>query len=180
MSTKFQKTSILFLDTEVHIKNNKLYTKIYRKQTDHQSSFHIDSDYLKLLKDSIPYSQALKIRLICTTSKDLYHHCKELKQQFLEQGYNSELLEKRIKTVEKLDSNKLIKGNKKQTLISTRIPLAITYNPFLPNISKIIRNNWNILSVNKSLKRVFQNDQVTAFKHNKNLKELISSNKKAL
>ena len=180
MSTKFQKTSIPFLDTEVYIKNNKLYTKIYRKQTDHQSSFHIDSDYLKLLKGSIPYSQALKIKLICTTSKNVNHHCKELKYHFLEQGYNSELLDKRIKTVEKLDSNKLIKGNKKHTLISTRIPLAITYSPFLPNISKIIRNNWKILSVNKSLKRVFQNDQVTAFKHKKNLKELISSNKKAL
>ena len=31
---KISKTSISFLDTEVYIKNNKLYTKIYRKQTD--------------------------------------------------------------------------------------------------------------------------------------------------
>ena len=28
---KISKTSISFLDTEVYIKNNKLYTKIYRK-----------------------------------------------------------------------------------------------------------------------------------------------------
>ena len=31
---KISKTIISFLDTEVYIKNNKLYTKIYRKQTD--------------------------------------------------------------------------------------------------------------------------------------------------
>ena len=57
--------------------------------------------------------------------KHFEHHCKECKQRFLE-GYNSELLDKHIKAVEKL----------------TRIPLVVTYNRFLPNIiSKIIRKN---------------------------------------
>ena len=45
-SIKFEhqisKTSISFLDTEMYIKNNKLYTKIYRKQTDRQSFLHIN------------------------------------------------------------------------------------------------------------------------------------------
>ena len=45
-SIKFEhqisKTSISFLDTEVYIKNNELYTKIYRKQTDRQSFLHIN------------------------------------------------------------------------------------------------------------------------------------------
>ena len=40
----------------------------------------------------------------------------------------------------KLDTDEPKKGNKKDTPISTSIPLAITYNLFLPNISKIIRN----------------------------------------
>ena len=161
----------------MHIKNNKLYTKIYRKETDRQSFFQIDSEHPKSLKNSIPYSQALRIKLICTSSKDFEHHRKELKERFLEQGYSSELLDKHIKTDEKLDRNELIKGNKKDRPISTRIPLEITYNRFLPNISKIIRKNWNILSVNRSLKKIFQNEPVTAFKRNKNFKELIDSNK---
>ena len=50
------------------------------------------------------------MKRICTTSKDFEHNCKELKQQFVEQGYNSELLDKHIKTVEKLDRNELVKG----------------------------------------------------------------------
>ena len=55
--------------------------------------------------------------------------------------------------------------------------LAIIYNQFLPNISKIIRENLNLLSVNESLKKVFQNEPVTRFKHNKKLKELLGSKK---
>ena len=62
-------------------------------------------------------------------------------------------------------------------LISIRIPLTITYNRFLPNICKIIRKNWNILSVNESPKKSFQNEPVAAFKRNENLKEFIGSNK---
>ena len=46
-------------------------------------------------------------------------------------------MDKHIKTVQKLDKNKLIKGNKKDTPID--IPLTITYNQFLPNIGKIIQ-----------------------------------------
>ena len=64
-SIKFQyrisQTSITFLDGEVSIQNNKLVTKIYRKNTNRQNFLHIDSDHPKSLKDSIPYCQALRI-----------------------------------------------------------------------------------------------------------------------
>ena len=64
-SIKFEyqisKTSITFLDTEVYIKNNKLYTKIYRTKADRQTFFNVNSEHPESLKTSIPYSQALKV-----------------------------------------------------------------------------------------------------------------------
>ena len=68
---KTSKTSISFLDTDMYIKNKKLDTKIYRKQTNRQSFLHIDSEHPKSFKDSIPYIQAIRIKRICTTSQDL-------------------------------------------------------------------------------------------------------------
>lgn len=85
---------------------------MYCKRTDRKSFLPIDSEHPKLLKVNILYSQALRIIRICTTLRDFKHHYKELKQWFLEQGYDSELLNKQIKTVEKLDSNELMKNNK--------------------------------------------------------------------
>ena len=73
---------------------------------------------MKSSKDSIKYSQELRIKRIFTTSKRLDHHCKELKQRFIEQGQNSELLDKHIKTTEKLNTNELIKANKKDTPVN--------------------------------------------------------------
>ena len=65
---------ILFLDTEIYIKNNKLHTKIFRNETDRQLFLKIDSEHPKLLKNSIPYSQALQIKRICSTKKDFDYH----------------------------------------------------------------------------------------------------------
>ena len=74
------------MDTEVNVKNNKLYTNTYRKKHDRQNFLHINSEHTKSLKNSIPYSQPLRIKQICTKLKDFEHHYKELKQRFLEQG----------------------------------------------------------------------------------------------
>ena len=61
--------------------------------------------------------------------------------------------------------------------INKKIPLVLTYSRSLPNISKVVRKHWNILSINKAFKEVFQNEPVADFERNKNLKELIGNNK---
>ena len=63
--------SITFLDTEVYIKNNKLYTKICRrKKTDRQTYLNVNSKRPKPLKSSILYIQALIIKRICSKTAD--------------------------------------------------------------------------------------------------------------
>ena len=44
-------------------------------------------------------------------------------------------------------------------------------------MNKVVGKHWNILSVNKSFKDVFQNEPVTTFKRNRNLREVFLSNK---
>ena len=51
------KTSITLLDTEVYIKNNKLYTK-YTKKWDRLAFLNININ-----NNSIPYSQTIRPRL---------------------------------------------------------------------------------------------------------------------
>ena len=91
-SIKFEyeisKEKISFLVTEIYIKNNKLYTKIFRNKADRQTFLKINSQHPKSLKNSIPYSQALRIKRICSTKKDFDHHLRELREIFLKQGYD--------------------------------------------------------------------------------------------
>ena len=104
-------------------------------------------------------------------------YCQKLRQRFVSQDYKLELINKHIKTVKKINRKELLKKRDNATSKETKIPLVSTYNQSLTNISKVFRKCWNILSVNKSFKWIFQNEPVTAFKSNKNLKELIDSYK---
>ena len=165
---KVSQTSIKFFDTEVSIQNNK--NKIYRKNTDRQNFLHIDSDHRKSLKDSIPYIHVHRIKGICTTPNNFNHYGQELKQKFVRQGYQPQLINKHIKAVEKMDRKELLKERDNTTPEETEIPLVLTNTRSLPNISKVIRKQWKIVSLNKAFKEIFQNEPVTAFRRNKNFR----------
>ena len=122
---KISQKSISFLDTEVYIKNNKLYTKIYRKPTDRQNFLHYNSEHPKLLKDSIPYSQTLRIKRICSTITDFQYFATELKNKFTDKGCSSNLLDKNISRVKNLDRREILKEKTKTPSTETCIPLTL-------------------------------------------------------
>ena len=72
-----------------------------------------------------------------------------------------ELREKNYSHITKKNNNK------------NSIPLSITYNRTLPNISKIWNRNWNILEINTKFHGLFQATPMIAFKRIKNLQEII-------
>ena len=62
---------IAFLDAMVYKdENNNTQTTSYCKPTDQQEFLHTKSEHLRSLKSSIPYSQALRLKTICSTSTE--------------------------------------------------------------------------------------------------------------
>ena len=70
-------------DTEIYLHNGKLHTKTNRKETDRQHYLHIKSEHPKGLKDSLPYSQAIRIIGISSNQVDLNNSLKEMKNKFV-------------------------------------------------------------------------------------------------
>ena len=58
-------------------------------------------------------------------------------------------MNKHKKTVGKMDRKEILKEKNNTTSKETKIPLALTYNRRLSNISKVICKHWNILAINK-------------------------------
>ena len=102
-SIKFEymisQSSIPFLDTNVYIKNQELYTKIYNKETDRQNFLHNNSERLTQFKNIILYSQVLRVKYTLSTIENFKLYISEL--QFIEKSYKFDLLDKNISTVEK-------------------------------------------------------------------------------
>lgn len=51
--------------------------------------------------------------------------------------------------------------------------MVLRFNGTLPNISKIVRNNWLILKIDPEFGNVFLNKPTTVFKKSKNIQGLI-------
>ena len=169
---QFSPRKIAFLDTMLcKDKNNNIHTTLYRKPTDQQAFLHVKSEHPRSLKSSIPYSQTLRLKTICSTSTELDKNCAIIKQKFLDRQYKNEVLDEQIKKVDRIERKELFTCKEKNN--KNRIPLSITYNRTLLNISKIVNRNWNILQINTEFHGVFQATPMIASKLSKNLQEII-------
>ena len=80
---KFSTENIEFLDTVYMDSKNRLQTTFYKKSADCQNYLHAKSTHLFSLKKSIPYSQALRIKRICSTFEEYSKHFQDLIKRFV-------------------------------------------------------------------------------------------------
>ena len=90
----YSRTSITFLDTKVYKnENGTLCTTIYRKPSDRRNFLNYKLEHLKALKNSIPYSQALRIKRICSKTSEVIKGLKDNKDAFEKRDYQSKILD---------------------------------------------------------------------------------------
>ena len=122
--------AIAFLDAMLYKdENNNIQTTLYRKPTDQQAFLHAKSEHPRSLKSSIPYSQALRLKTICSTSTEFDKNCAAIKQKFLDRQYKEEVLDEQIKKVDRTERKGLFTCKEKNN--KNRILLSVTYNRLL-------------------------------------------------
>ena len=165
-----------FLDVLLYKdQNHNIQTTLYKKPNDHQSYLHAKSEHPKSLKNSIAYSQTLRIRRICSTDSEFNKHSKLLLNNFKERGYHTSYIKDQIKDIKSVNRRELLSPRTKEE-DKSRIPLSITYNKTLPNIKNIVEKYWHVLKINPSFEKAFENTPIIAFRRNLNLKDIIGSN----
>ena len=121
---------IAFLDAMLYKdENNNIQTTLYRKPTDQQAFLQAKSEHRRSLKSSISYSQALRLKTICSTSTEFDKNCAAIKQKFLDRQYKEEVLDEQIKKVDRTERKGLFTCKEKNN--KNRILLSVTYNRLL-------------------------------------------------
>ena len=99
-------TAVTFLDTKVcKNENGTLCTTISKKPSDRRNFLHYKSTHPKALKDSIPYSQTLRIKRICSKTSEAIKQLKDLKDTFIKRGYQSKILHHHFEKSTGVDRN---------------------------------------------------------------------------
>ena len=168
---EYSKNSVNFLDTTVRVLGKKFATNLYTKPTDRRAYLHSKSHHPDKTKNSIAYSQATRLRRICTSITDFWIHADKLKEDLSNRGYNPTAISREIERAAKIDRATLLTYKEKP--IMNRIPLVVSYNEKLPDINKIIDDTWSHMQINPDVKSRFPEKPMLAFKRNRNLRDIL-------
>ena len=168
--------SVNFLDTKV-IKDvqGNISTDIFQKPTDTHSHLHWTSAHPPHLKQSIPYSQALRLRRICSSTSVLKQRILEYSNFFVACGYKRDWALSEMRKVLSLTQDESLRARERHT--TSRIPLVTTYNPRTLYIAEVANRNSHFLQSKERLAHIFRERPVIAYRRSKSLRDILVSTK---
>lgn len=167
-------TSETFLDLEVYIENDQIKTTIHYKPTDAHAYLRYDSHHPEACKNSIPYSQLLRLRRICATEDNFLREAQVMMDFFLKRGYPKAIVQEARDKVRYLNRQDTLMQS--DSTVATKIPLVLTFHPVSKKIASIVQKNARLLARDEEVGTLFKNNILTCFKNPPNLgKGLIRS-----
>jgi len=107
-----------FLDVNIHFSpEGKLETKPYSKPTATTTFLHYSSNHPASCKDSIPYSQLIRLRRITTRTEHFFTAADRILEAFRNRNYPRALLQKYKKKVLEMTQAELLAPKDERTLI---------------------------------------------------------------
>lgn len=161
-----------FLDVKVTLTDEQcIVTDLHTKPTDSHMFLHPSSCHPKHCTRNIPYSQALRLRRICSDDNAFEVRCNELAKQFVGRGYRSGEVKRSIEKASHISRADALSYTTKTR--SQRVPLVTSFHPDLPPLQAIIKKHWPIIESQSRFKKVFPVPPVLSFKRPPNLKDIL-------
>jgi len=157
-----------FLDTNIKIVNGSIRVAPYIKPTDKRLYVRHDSNHPSHQKNNIAYSQALRLRRICSEEEDYTTHTNLLKEAMIKRGYEENKIQPKIDLCKKMNRDTLLDTTQPpqtQEKETDTIFFSTTYHPGLPDIKQIVMKH--IKNVDPELR------VIVSQRRNKNLGDIL-------
>ena len=164
---EISESSIAFLDINVSINDNSLSTSVHYKPTDSHSYLLHSSSHPPHVKNSIPYSQFLRLRRLCSDDSDFTTKSDEMCKFFKDRGYPDSAVITGRDRVQQIEQQTALQTSQRSK--EERIPFTLTYHPQNHVIKNIILTNFKLLQDDPETGRIFSQPPLVSFKRDKNL-----------
>ena len=164
---EISETSLAFLDIKVSINGNCLRTSVNNKPTDSHSYLLHSSSHPSHVKNSIPCSQFLRLRRLCSDDSDFSKKSQEMCQFFEKRGYPASVIQTAHQRAQKTDRQSALQTSQKEK--NYRIPFTLTFHPHNNPVKLIILNNFKILQNDPDTVAIFSQPPLISFKRDKNV-----------
>ena len=110
------------------------------------------------MKNSIRYSQALKLSRICSSEKDFKGHVHKMKEWFLARGYPEKVINDQI--------NGIVFGKSQPSRKNSEngIPLVVTYHLKIKKLRKLIKILLPLLYSDQEVQNVFSPPPMVSYR----------------
>ena len=163
-----------FLDIFMTPCDDRLSTSIYYKDTDSHSYLNFGSSHPSKCKLSIPHTQFLRLRKICSEDDVFQSEATTMETFFAARGYPHDLISRaRLRAEERQRADLLVTSHGSNCTAADRSPLVITYYPKNIAVCNILLRNYTSLQDDDSIKVTFDKPPLKAFRRAKNLKDLL-------
>ena len=178
-----EENSCQFLDLKISIKNGRIHTDLYRKETSKPNALLPSSAHPGHIFSNIVYSMAFRLMRICSEEDIFEKRLMELKNDFLlPRNYHSKIIDSQFKRVRNLPGENykerrklaLEKKEKKKEEKTDRVIAPIDFNPILPKISEVFSKHYRAMLFKKpELKSTFPNPPMAALRQPPNMRKIL-------
>lgn len=150
----WSKEQIHYLDVMIMKGTSQLMTKAYFKSTDCNSYIPVQSGHHPQWIRNIPKGQFMRIRQNCSQDTDYVLQTEQIKQRFVEKGYNEPFLDKLIGEVGSQSQQSSLIPKERQQNSKHEWGFISGFHEQYHEIETIFRRHWNIMCVDKTLNPV--------------------------
>ena len=161
--------AIHFLDLKIWIENKEIQSDLYCKPTDCHQYLAFKSCHPYHVKKSIVYSQALRIKRICSSVDKFEEHMLSLKIWFSNRGYPRVLIDEQITKARSFVQCTLDQPRSK----AEPTVLVATYHPALNGLNNIIRKYFYLIQIDSEMKELFLRPPMVSFRNPKTIKNTV-------
>ena len=126
---------------------------MHYKPTDSHSYLLYSSSHPSHVKNSIPYSQFLRLRRLCSEDSDFSLKSEEMCEFFDKRGYPASVVEAGHHRAQQIDRQSVLQTSQKEN--SNRIPFTLTFHPHNHAVKSIILKNFKLLQNDPDTGRIF-------------------------
>ena len=168
--------SVNFLDLKINLNQGNISTTVHYKPTDSHSYLDYSSSHNPSTKNSIPLSQFLRLRRLCSEDSDFDKRAEEMKGFFKNRQYPTDTVNKalaRVKNIKRTDAL----TTKEDTTSKDRPIITLPYHPSVVRVRNILLSNWKILQSHSDVANIFHSPPLFAYKRDNNLRDLLVRSK---
>lgn len=166
-------SSAVFLDTTVTVNDDgTLSTDLYTKPTASFQYLHHSSYHNPPVTTSLPKSQFMRIRRICSNITDYDRHVKRFTEHFVKRKFHRKKVEETAQSVREMNREDLLTYKKPQT--NERIPLVLTYHHKFEGFGSAMKTAYKRASAKfPALQSLFPQPPMIAFRRTRNIRDKI-------